>query len=128
MSAADYERNVFVNCPFDADYKDLFEAVVFAVHDCGYFARCALEVDDGSEVRIDKVEKIIGECRFGLHDISRAEPDSVTNLPRFNMPFELGLFLGAKRFGRAKQKFKTCLILDVEPYRYQKFISDIAGQ
>ena len=41
---------------------------------------------------------------------------------------ELGLFLGAKRFGRAEQKSKICLILDTEKYRYQKFISDIAGQ
>ena len=54
--------------------------------------------------------------------------NSNTNLPRFNMPLELGLFLGAKRFGRAEQRLKTCLILDIERYRYQKFISDIAGQ
>jgi len=44
------------------------------------------------------------------------------------MPLELGLFLGAKRFGRAEQQSKVCLILDWERYRYQKFISDIAGQ
>lgn len=39
-----------------------------------------------------------------------------------------GLFLGAKRFGRAEQRSKICLILDSEKYRYQKFVSDIAGQ
>lgn len=44
------------------------------------------------------------------------------------MPLELGMFLGAKRFGRAEQKQKSCLILDVERFRFQKFISDIAGQ
>ncbi len=44
------------------------------------------------------------------------------------MPLELGLFLGAKRFGGNKQKNKICLTLDKEPYRYQSFISDIAGQ
>lgn len=44
------------------------------------------------------------------------------------MPFELGLFLGAKRFGNAVQRRKTCLVLDREPYRYQAFLSDIAGQ
>ena len=126
--AADYERSVFVNCPFDEKYRHLFEAVVFAVHDCGYIARCSLEVDDASEVRIEKITKIISDCRFGLHDISRTETDSATGLPRFNMPFELGLFFGAKRFGRAEQKSKICLILDVEQYRYQKFLSDIAGQ
>ena len=44
------------------------------------------------------------------------------------MPLELGLFLGARRFGGGKQHQKLCLILDSEPYRYQKFCSDIAGQ
>jgi hypothetical protein len=50
------------------------------------------------------------------------------NLPRFNMPLELGLFLGAKKFGNPSQRLKKCLILDREPHRYQKFLSDIAGQ
>jgi hypothetical protein len=128
MASPDYNHNVFVNCPLDDEYKYLFEAVVFGIHDCGYIARCALEVDDASEVRIDKITKIIGDCRFGIHDISRTVADSSTGLPRFNMPLELGLFLGAKRFGRANQRLKICLILDIERYRYQKFISDIAGQ
>lgn len=44
------------------------------------------------------------------------------------MPLELGAFLGAKHFGSREQKEKSCLILDSEKYRYQKFISDIAGQ
>lgn len=44
------------------------------------------------------------------------------------MPLELGLFLGAKQFGSGNQKRKACLILDRERYRYQQFISDIAGQ
>ena len=44
------------------------------------------------------------------------------------MPLELGIFLGAKRFGVKEQERKNCLVLDREPYRYQQFISDIAGQ
>jgi hypothetical protein len=124
----DYERNVFVNCPFDEEYRPLFEAVVFAVHDCGYIARCSLEIDDASEVRVDKITKIIADCMFGIHDISRTASDPISRLPRFNMPFELGVFLGAKRFGRAEQKVKKCLILDIERYRYHRFFSDIAGQ
>ena len=122
------EYAVFVNCPFDESYRPIFEAIVFAVHDCGYVARCSLEVSDASQVRIEKIATIIAACKFGIHDISRTELDGTTNLPRFNMPLELGLFLGAKRFGSLKQRSKTCLILDVERYRYQKFISDIAGQ
>jgi hypothetical protein len=36
-------------------------------------------------------------------------------------------FLGAKRFGGQAQSGKRVLILDVERYRYQRFISDLAG-
>ncbi len=44
------------------------------------------------------------------------------------MPLELGLFLGAQEYGTGIQKWKRSLVLDAEPYRYQKFCSDIAGQ
>jgi hypothetical protein len=128
MVTASYGYSVFLNCPFDDAYRSLFEALVFAIHDCGYIARSALEVDDSSEVRIEKIAKIIFACRFGIHDISRTEPDPATGLPRFNMPFELGMFVGAKRYGRAEQRQKSCLILDVERYRFQRFLSDIGGQ
>jgi hypothetical protein len=70
---------------------------------------------------------LIEECRSGIHDISRTELDSINQLPRFNMPLELGIFMGAKRYGRPKQREKRLLIFDTEPYRYQKFISDLAG-
>jgi hypothetical protein len=43
-----YANSVFVNCPFDPAYRPLFEAVVFATYDCGFYPRCALEVDDSS--------------------------------------------------------------------------------
>ena len=127
MQSTHYNDNVFINCPFDSAYKKLFDAMVFAVHDCGFIPRCALEEDDASQVRIDKIYSMIADCRYGIHDISRTE-DKSSGLPRFNMPLELGIFLGAKKFGIEEQKRKKCLILDTEPYRYQQFISDIAGQ
>ena len=127
MQSTHYNDNVFINCPFDSAYKKLFNAMVFTVHDCGFIPRCALEEDDASQVRIDKIYSMIADCRYGIHDISRTE-DKSSGLPRFNMPLELGVFLGAKKFGIEEQKRKKCLILDTEPYRYQQFISDIAGQ
>ena len=128
MRSSQYTDNVFINCPFDSAYKPLFDAIVFAVHDCGFVARCAVEEEDTSQVRIDKIYSIIADCRYGIHDISRTELDEVSGFPRFNMPLELGIFLGAKKFGIEEQKRKNCLVLDKEPYRYQQFISDIAGQ
>jgi hypothetical protein len=127
MRAA-YDDHVFINCPFDDAYRHLFQALFFAIHACGMIARCALEVDDGAEVRIDKISRIIAECRLGVHDLSRVEPDEKSGLPRMNMPFELGLFLGARRYGDARQRKKGCIIFDRDRSRYQRFLSDIAGQ
>ena len=122
-----YGANVFVNCPFDKAYQPIFEAIVFGIHDCGFVARCALEEEDSGAVRVAKIYDIIASCRLGLHDISRTELSGKSKLPRFNMPLELGVFLGAKRYGSSKQKTKRCLVLDRERYRYQSYISDLGG-
>jgi hypothetical protein len=121
-------KHVFINCPFDSTYKPTFEAIVFTVYFMGFIARCALEVDDASEVRFTKIVRIIEECTYGIHDISSVGLGRSTNLPRFNMPLELGLYLGCKIFGTVAQQRKGCLILDGEPYRYRASISDISGQ
>jgi hypothetical protein len=123
-----YDNSVFINCPFDPAYRPLLEAVAFAAYDCGFYPRASLEIEDSSQVRIEKITNIIRECRLAVHDISRTELDASTQLPRFNMPLELGIFLGAKAFGGKVHRRKAAIVLDTERYRYQKFISDIAGQ
>lgn len=105
----------------------MLRAAVFAVYCCGFYPKSALEEDNGADNRLDKIVRMIKDCRYGIHDISRVTLDSKTKLPRFNMPLELGLFLGAKRFGDKDQKKKTVVIFDSEDYRYQKFISDLNG-
>lgn len=119
--------DVFINCPFDPDYQKLFEALVFTTFACSFRPRSAKEVADDAELRLNKIYNLIERCRFGIHDISRTELDAQNGLPRFNMPLELGIFLGAKKFGNKAQKEKRALIFDFEAYRYMKFVSDIAG-
>ncbi len=123
-----YEDNVFINCPFDDKYKSIFNAVVFAVYDAGFYPRCAFELGDATELRLMGIMRIISECKYAIHDISRTQPDRENRLPRFNMPLELGIFLGCKAFGGNRHNVKSCLVMDTELYRYQKFISDVAGQ
>ena len=101
------------------------QAMVFAVLACGLIPRCATEADDAGEERLEKILRIIGGCRFSIHDLSRKEPDPVHGLSRFNMPFELGLCLGAKRFSRREM---TLLVMETAPFDYQKFLSDFAGR
>ena len=100
-----YARQVFLNCPFDDDYHPLLRAAVFTIHACGFTARIALENTGSKNVRLT----------------------SPTDLPRFNMPFECGVFYGARRFGAHAQRRKRFLLLDKEPFQYQKTMSDAAG-
>ena len=123
-----YQTSVFVNCPFDGEYLPIFRAIAFTVSVCGFVPRTTLEHDDASQVRLEKIYRLIESSALGIHDISRTELDEENQLPRFNMPLELGFFLGAKQFGSGRHRSKRCMVLDREPYRFQKFISDIAGQ
>lgn len=116
-----YSSNVFINCPFDETYKPLFHAIVFVVHACGFIPRSALEYDDSDDVRIQKIKKIIQDCQYGIHDVSLAAP-------RFNMPLELGIFIGCKEFGSPQQKRKKYLILEREQHQSKRLISDLSGQ
>jgi hypothetical protein len=120
--------HVFINCPFDPIYTPLFNAIVFTILRFGFCAAVCTGLDDSAEVRLSKIERIIEECKFGIHDISAVTLDVNTGLPRFNMPLELGLFFGCKRFGNESQSKKACMILDTELYRYRTFFSGISGQ
>ena len=44
-----------------------------------------------------------------------------------NMPFELGLDIGCRRFGMFRLRQKTTLVLEEQKYQYQKSLSDLAG-
>jgi hypothetical protein len=83
-------KAVFVNCPFDDEFKPTLRAIVFTVIASGYHPRSALDATDGAEVRLGKIAAMIGECDWGIHDLSRVEVE-VGGVPRFNMPMELGI-------------------------------------
>jgi hypothetical protein len=127
MKKAKYNDQVFINCPFDKEYSAMFHACIFTVLDAGFIPRCSLELDDGTQFRLSAIITLITDSRYGVHDLSRDQLDPGSNLPRFNMPFEIGLFYSAKHFGTENQKQKQCLVFETEKYRYQQFISDIAG-
>ena len=126
MSKAKYVDKVFINCPFDKAYESILHAIAFTIYRCGFYPITALNEDDGSVQRLEKIHSCISSCKYGIHDISRAEINS-PELPRFNMPLELGIFYGAKKFGDKIQNEKIALVFDSERYRYMKFISDLNG-
>ena len=84
-----YDRRVFINCPFDNDYLPLLQAIAFAVIDCGFSPRLAIQEVNG-RLRLEKMIDLMRASRLSIHDISRL-PAAPGELPRFNMPFECGV-------------------------------------
>jgi hypothetical protein len=97
-----------------------------AIYRCEFYPQTAPDEDDGTELRLLKIIRKMKSCRYGVHDLSRIELNTA-NFPRFNMPFELGIFFGAKLFGDNTQKRKNALILECQKYTYQQYISDLNG-
>jgi hypothetical protein len=123
----DPTQSVFINCPFDGAYQPILRAITFTVLVAGLVPVCALDSNDSGETRIGKIARMIGACDWGIHDLSRVEVED-DGVPRFNMPMELGIHLGAKLLGSGRQRLKRALILDSESHRYDRALSDISGQ
>lgn len=106
MSAAE---NVFINCPFDDEYQPLFRALVFAVQDCGFVARSALERDDGSEghdIRAHRCEE---------SEVVRAVRNAVrTWRPDRRLPGARMMFERYSRFLESLPRLASIVSLDVD--------------
>jgi hypothetical protein len=124
----EFEKNVFINAPFDKDYVPLLRPLLFTVIYLGYNPRISTESFDSKEARIQKITNLIEESQFSIHDLSRIQCKEKNELYRLNMPFELGIDIGCSLFNlNEKYKNKKCLVLEKDPYRYQKALSDFSG-
>lgn len=122
-----YDRNVFVNCPFDKEYVSLLRPLLFTVLYLGLKPRIALERNDSGESRLDKIVELIRDSKYSIHDLSRSEANAAGELYRLNMPFELGIDYGCRLFGRSTHRAKATLVLESKPHRYKAAISDLSG-
>jgi hypothetical protein len=122
-----FESNVFVNCPFDDDYRQLLLSVIFTVKHFGFNPRLSLERADSAESRIEKIVGLINQSKYGIHDLSRIVSEGENEHYRMNMPFELGIDYGCQKLKEGIWSQKQILILEKERYRYQKALSDLSG-
>lgn len=122
-----FEKNVFINCPFDAKYLPLLRPLLFTVIYLGLTPRIALEAIDSGELRLNKIVELIRDSKYSIHDLSRSEAAAAGELYRLNMPFELGVDFGCRIFGKPRQREKRTLVLEAKPHRYKASISDLAG-
>ena len=89
--------------------------------------RIATERSNAGESRVEKIIQLIRSSRYSIHDLSRCQARAAREHYRLNMPFELGLDFGCRRYGGEPLSGKVILILEEKPYRYQAAISDLAG-
>jgi hypothetical protein len=89
-----FDRNVFVNCPFDEAYLPLLRPILFVTLYLGLTPRIALENLDSGRPRIEKIIALIEQSKYAVHDLSRMQAERAGEYYRLNMPFELGLDLG----------------------------------
>ena len=122
-----FDKNVFINCPFDSEYEAILRPIIFCIMFLGFHPRLALERLNSGEPRVSKIIELIESCKFGIHDLSRLQATKKGEFYRLNMPFELGLDVGCRLFKPGVWSQKKCLVLEAERYRYQAAISDISN-
>ena len=122
-----YEKNVFINCPFDNEYLPLLRPLLFTILYHGFEPRIATENSDSGLPRIEKIKNLISESKFSIHDLSRIQASKRKEFYRLNMPFELGIDFGCRLYSGIEHSEKRFLILEKESYRYMKAFSDING-
>jgi len=118
--------SVFINCPYDKEYSQIFDSIVFATACCGFLPRCAIETGSTSTPRMDRITEVIGSSKYSIHDLSRCRCEGDKNLARVNMPLELGVCM-AHKFGHNGRDCHDWLLLVPRGSEYVQFVSDMAG-
>ncbi len=122
-----FEKNVFINCPFDSAYKSLLRPLLFTILYFDFNPKIASESSDSGEQRINKICELIESSRYSIHDLSRLKSKKKDEFARHNMPFELGIDYGSRKFAERHFSEKKFLILEKEKYDYSQALSDLAG-
>ena len=116
--------DVFLNIPYDNKFQNLCLAYICGISALGFVPRATLEIPGGSR-RLDRIFRLIRNCPFSVHDLSRVELDRKRPpTPRFNMPFELGLCVAWERIGKKKH---TWFVYESRMRRLAKSLSDLNG-
>src|SRR3979409_951354 len=96
------ERKVFLNVPYDPQYGPLFIGMVAALVGLGFIPHCGRESQSGGPDRLRGIFRLLSSCGASIHDLSRMEVSGTLKVPRFNMPFELGIAYALQSKGFAE--------------------------
>lgn len=117
--------DVFINVPFDRRYEPLYLAFIAGLVGLGLNPRCVVEVAR-SAPRLQRLLSLIGSCTYSIHDLSRVQLTRTGQfrVPRFNMPFELGLAVAVALGTNTAHQWR---IFEEVPYRLTQSLTDLNG-
>jgi hypothetical protein len=122
----DYNKTVFINCPFDDDYKVILNYIIFTILYLKFDVNIASNQLGSEHNRLEKIQVMIEDSALSIHDISRLKAMKKGEFYRLNMPLELGMDMGAKRYTR-KHKDKKFLIFESIKHSAHIAASDLSG-
>jgi hypothetical protein len=115
---------VFLNIPYDASFERLYISYIVGISAFRLIPHTTLEIPDSTR-RLDRIQALLHECRYSIHDLSRVQVSRKgARVPRFNMPFELGLAVSWSHVNPDRHSWFVC---DSERHRVLKSTSDLAG-
>ena len=77
-------HSAFLNIPYDGAFQDLYLAYIAGITAFGLVPKATLEVPGGKR-RLDLIQRLVQDCRYSLHDLSRVEINPKRPpTPRFN--------------------------------------------
>jgi hypothetical protein len=124
--AREPQLSVFVNCPYDEDYRACFDAIVFTCVHAGFFPWIAASTGSVARGRIDRILEGLEWCRYSIHDLTRYRGEGAENLSRFNMPLELGIAMGV-RGQHAGEDAHDWMVMGPPGHVFHGYVSDLAG-
>ncbi len=117
-------KGVFLNIPYDEEFRNLYIAYVVGLFQLDLVPHLASEIPGGDR-RLNRIFELIQSCRYSIHDLSRVELSVVPPAaPRFNMPLELGMTI---TWANLNPDQHTWFVWESEPYRLQRSASDLNG-
>jgi hypothetical protein len=115
---------VFLNIPYDEEFRSLYIAYIVGLYQLGLIPHIASEISGGTR-RLDRVLALIQSCRYSIHDLSRVELTAgPPATPRFNMPLELGMTISWQILNPG---LHTWFLFESDPSRFEKSASDLKG-
>lgn len=114
---------VFLNIPYDHAYEGKFVTLVAGLVGLGRKPRCVLEIPDGGQGRLARIVRLIRRCSASINDVSRVQVSGPLRVPRFNMPFELGLACAVAKLAGSHRYF----VFEEVSHRIEHSLNDLNG-